>query len=186
MNKRIVSMIRKLSKTEQEISLTELAEEFQISQRTVRNDLNAINDLLTEQGLANLKLGRGGKVLLVTAKGYITLSEIADHMAVSRATVINDLDEIKAYIHTGNLEVHSHPNKGLSVEGTESDRRVFLLSLVNYNPDAAREDVVQKQIAVDEERNALLGKILYEQEHAHECFLSDSSFRKIQFLTYIP
>ena len=59
MNKRIVSMIRKLSKTEQEISLTELAEEFQISQRT------------------------------------------------------------------------------------ESDRRVFLLSLVNYNPDAAREDVVQ-------------------------------------------
>ena len=139
-------MIRKLSKTEQEISLTELAEEFQISQRTVRNDLNAINDLLTEQGLANLKLGRGGKVLresdfaeilesldekdfydyklskeerkkitsvlLVTAKGYITLSEIADHMAVSRATVINDLDEIKAYIHTGNLEVHFHPNKG--------------------------------------------------------------------------
>lgn len=43
--------------------------------------------------------------------------------------------------------------------------------------------MVQKQIAVDEERNALLGKILYEQEHAHECFLSDSSFRKIQFLS---
>lgn len=214
MNKRIVSIIRKLSRTEQEISLTELAEEFRISQRTVRNDLNAINDLLTEQGLKNLKLGRGGKVLresdfaeilesldekdfydyklskeerkkiasvlLVTAKGYITLSEIADHMAVSRATVINDLDEIKAYIHTGNLEVYSHPNKGLSVEGAESDRRVFLLGLVNYNPDAAREDVVQKQISVDEERNALLGKILYEQEHVHECFLSDSSFRKIQ------
>ena len=36
--------------------------------------------------------------------------------------------------------------------------------------------MVQKQIAVDEERNALPGKILYEQEHAHECFLSDSSF----------
>lgn len=53
-------MIRKLSKTEQEISLTELAEELQISQRTVRNDLNAINDLLTEQGLVNLKLRRGG------------------------------------------------------------------------------------------------------------------------------
>lgn len=214
MNKRIVSIIRKLSKTEQEISLTQLAEEFQISQRTVRNDLNAINDLLTEQGLANLKLGRGGRVLreedfseilksldekdfydyklskeerkkiasvlLVTAKNYITLSEIAEHMAVSRATVINDLDEIKAYIHTGNLEVQSHANKGLRVEGSESDRRVFLLSLVNYNPDAAKEDIVQKQIAVDGERTALLGKILYEQEHAHECFLSDSSFQKIQ------
>lgn len=214
MNKRIVSIIRKLSKTEQEISLKELAEEFQISQRTVRNDLNAINDLLTEQALTNLQLGRGGRilrqedfpeilksldekdfydyklskeerkkiasVLLVTASGYITLSEIAEHMAVSRATVINDLDEIKAYIHKGNLEVQSHPNKGLSVKGTESDRRIFLLGLVNYNPDAAREDIVQKQIAVDEEQNALIGKILSEQEHAHECFLSDSSFQKIQ------
>ena len=191
-------MIRKLSNTEQEISLTELAEEFQISQRTVRNDLNAINDLLTEQTLANIRLGKGGKilrqkdfpeilksldekdfydyklskeerkkiasVLLVTVSGYITLSEIAEHMAVSRATVINDLDEIKIYIHKGNLEVQSHPNKGLSVKGSESDRRVFLLGLVNYNPDAAREDIVQKQIAVNEEQNALIGKILSEQE----------------------
>lgn len=214
MNKRIVSMIRKLSLSEQEINLTELAEEFQISQRTVRNDLNAINDLLKEQGLTSLKLGKGGKilregdfseilesldekdfydyklskeerkkiasVLLVTAKGYITLSEIAEHMSVSRATVINDLDEIKEYIHKGNLEVNSHPNKGLSVTGTESDRRVFLLSLISFNPDAAREDIVQKQIAVDEEKKTLLGKILYEQEHVHECFLSDSSFHKIQ------
>lgn len=121
MNKRIVSMIRKLSKTEQEISLTELAEEFQISQRTVRNDLNAINDLLTEQGLANLKLGRGGKVLRE--------SDFAE--------ILESLDE-----------------KGF------------------YDYKLSKE-----------ERNALLGKILYEQEHAHECFLSDSSFRKIQFLS---
>lgn len=121
MNKRIVSMIRKLSKTEQEISLTELAEEFQISQRTVRNDLNAINDLLTEQGLANLKLGRGGKVLRE--------SDFAE--------ILESLDEKDFYD--------------------------YKLS--------------------KEERNALLGKILYEQEHAHECFLSDSSFRKIQFLS---
>lgn len=121
MNKRIVSMIRKLSKTEQEISLTELAEEFQISQRTVRNDLNAINDLLTEQGLANLKLGRGGKVLRE--------SDFAE--------ILESLDEKDFYD--------------------------YKLS--------------------KEERNALPGKILYEQEHAHECFLSDSSFRKIQFLS---
>ena len=118
MNKRIVSMIRKLSKTEQEISLTELAEEFQISQRTVRNDLNAINDLLTEQGLANLKLGRGGKVLRE--------SDFAE--------ILESLDEKDFYD--------------------------YKLS--------------------KEERNALLGKILYEQEHAHECFLRDSSFRKIR------
>lgn len=217
MNKRIVSMIQKLACLEQPLTLSELSEGFHISQRTVRNDLNTVNDLLKQQNLSRLKLGKGGailreedfpeilgsidekdfydyklskderkkiaSVLLVTTSEYITLSEIADHMAVSRATIINDLDDIKSYIRTGNLEVLSHPNKGLHVDGTESDRRVFLLGLVNYNPDAAREDVVQKQLRVDEERNELLGKILHEQEHVHESFLSDSSFQKIQ--TYL-
>lgn len=217
MNKRIVSMIQILADLGEMITLGELAAKFQVSQRTIRNDLNIVNDLLKEQDLNGITLGKGGlilreeefpevlncidekdfydyklskeerkkiaSVLLVTAPEYITLSEMADHMAVSRATIINDLDDIKMYIRTGNLEVVSHPNKGLRIEGAESDRRVFLLGLINYNLDAAREDVVQKQLKVDEERNALLGKILHEQEHVHESFLSDSSFQKIQ--TYL-
>lgn len=213
MNKRIVSIIQELSKPERCIHISGLAEKYTVSERTVRNDLNAINDILKKHGLTVVKLEKGGRivrdeqfleildfidekdfyayklskeerkkiasVLLISSLGFITLSEIADYMAVSRATVINDLEEIKSYIKKGNLEVHSHPNKGLRVEGTESDKRVFLVRLLNYNPEMADEDVVRKQIAVEEETRAVLNKILQEQEHVHESFLNDSSFQKI-------
>lgn len=213
MNKRIVSVIRELSRTEESINIAELSEKFKVSQRTVRNDLNAINDILKSHGLDILRLEKGGliireasfpsvlgyvdekdfydyklskeerkkiaSVLLITSPGFITLSEIADHMAVSRATVINDLDEIKAYIRKGGLEVHSHPNKGLQVEGIESDKRLFLMRLVSFSPEAASEDIVRKQISVDGETREILGKILYEQEHIHESFLNDSSFQRV-------
>lgn len=63
--------------------------------------------------------------LLVVSPGYITLSQIADHLMVSRVTIINDLDEIKGYISNGNFRVVSQPNRGLRVEGKESDKRLF-------------------------------------------------------------
>lgn len=210
-------MIQVLNQPEKNISIALLAEKYQISQRTVRNDLNSINDLLKIHHLEILKLEKGGKiirqedfsrllpyidekdfydyklskeerkkiasVLLIQAQGFITLSEIADYMAVSRATVIHDLDEIKAYIKSGNLEVCSHANKGLCVQGLESEKRFFLLRLIHYNPEAASEDVVRKQLGVDEETKEVLGKILYEQEHVQESFLNDFSFQKV--ITYL-
>lgn len=213
MNKRIVSIIRELSKPGKIMNIADLAEMFEVSERTVRNDLNAINDILKKHGLDIMTLKKGGRiirndnfpdildfvnekdfyayklskeerkkiasVLLISSPGFITLSDIADYMAVSRATVINDLEEIKNYIKKGNLEVHSHPNKGLRIEGTESDKRVFLVRLLNYNPETAAEDAVRKQIAVDEETRSVLNKILQEQEHVHESFLDDPSFQKI-------
>lgn len=213
MNKRIVSIIRKLSDSDRKISIAALADEFAVSQRTVRNDLNAVNDILKEHHLDTLELERGGmilrkknfsevlvyvdeqdfydyklskeerkkiaSVLLVTSSGFITLSDIADHMAVSRATVINDLDEIKAYMKGGKLEVQSHPNKGLCVEGTERNRRLFLLRLVSVFPDMASEDIVQKQFTIEEHVKQVLSRILSEQEQVHESILRDSSFKKM-------
>ena len=68
--------------------------------------------------------------MLINSSGYITLSAIADSLFVSRATIINDLDGIKEYIKKGKLEVISHPNKGLRIEGKESDKRQFLMKIV--------------------------------------------------------
>lgn len=213
MNKRIVSIIQELSQPEKCVNIANLAEKFEVSERTVRNDLNAINDILKNHKLDIMRLKKGGQIiredtfpnilgfidekdfyayklskeerkkiasaLLISSAGFITLSDIADYMAVSRATVIHDLEEIKNYIKSGNLEVRSHPNKGLRIEGTESDKRIFLVRLFNYNPEMADEDVVRKQVAVQEETREVLNKILQEQEHVHESFLTDSSFQKI-------
>lgn len=212
MNKRTVSIIHELCDT-QENTIAGLAEKFQVSQRTIRNDLNLISDLLKENDLPVLELKRGGVIcipggaaqihsllseedfyeyklskeerkkiasaMLVDATGYLTLSAIADALFVSRATVIADLDEIKSFIKKGHLEVLSHPNKGLRVEGKESDKRIFLMSLFETGQQKPGSDIMEKQFCEPDEIQSLIEKILHEQEHFHKSYLTDDSFEKI-------
>ena len=56
MNKRIVEMILMLSESKGSVSLEQLAERFEVSQRTVRNDINEISSLLKKKGLHELHL----------------------------------------------------------------------------------------------------------------------------------
>lgn len=64
MNKRTVSMIHELCDSK-ENSLEKLAEKFQVSQRTIRNDLNLINDLLKENSLGAVELMKGGIIQIL-------------------------------------------------------------------------------------------------------------------------
>lgn len=217
MKKRTVSIIHELIQNKNTCTIAGLAEKFSVSQRTIRNDLNGICDILRENQLQELTLGSGGLVisgddfekirqftgeedlysyklskdeririasaLLVNSSEYITLSTIAESLFVSRATIINDLNGIKEYISKGNLEVLSHPNKGLRVEGKESDKRLFLMRLNGESFESGASDIageiVSKQISVQAGNKITLQKILNEQEHNHNCFLTDDSFDKI-------
>lgn len=212
MNKRTNEIIKHLC-SEKKWTIEQLAQIFSVSQRTIRNDLNLINDSLKEHALGMIQLGRGGRIIcqddfseiwkylsendfyeyklskeerkqiasamLVCTSGYITLSAIADELVVSRATIIHDLDEIKEFIQSRNLKVISHPNKGLRVEGKESDKRIFLMQLGQVDFEQLKQDFMLNQVNVDETALSILEKILYEQEHLHQCFLNDVSFQKI-------
>lgn len=214
MKKRTLSIIHELSAPGKKISISGLAEQFGVSQRTIRNDLNTINEALNENQLPELKLISGGQiirdvsfekilsfvsegdfyvyklskeervwvaaVLLVNSAEYTTLSAIADQLFVSRATVINDLEEIKSCVRQGGLEVLSHPSRGLRVQGQESDKRVFLLQAVDMKPDTAWQELVSGQVHVPEETREVIQKIVTEQEHHHKSYLTDDSFRKVQ------
>lgn len=207
MNKRIISIIYELCTPQPDITISRLAEEYKVSPRTVRNDLNAISDLLRENHLSGLRLKSGGVVcreddfekilpflsdrdfytyklskeervrvsaaLLVNSQGYMTLSAIADSLFVSRTTVINDLDDIKKYVKAGSLSVFSHPNKGLRVDGLESDKRIFLMK------QADRCDPARRQVSVQAGDRILIQKILNEQERVHDSFFTDGSFQEI-------
>lgn len=214
MNKRLVSIIYELSNLEKVISIDYLAKLFKVSSRTIRNDLNTINDILKEHDQPLIELKNGGKIirtqsfssilelisagdyysyklskderkriaaaLLINSPGYITLSTIADNLFVSRATVINDLEGIKKYIRSGNLEVHSHPNKGLRVEGKESDKRLFLMKIAQYKNDGNQsDDVVSRHISIQAGNKITIQKIVYEQEHVHKSYLTDDAFDNI-------
>lgn len=208
MNERMIEIIRLL--LERDCTVQELSNHFQVSQRTIRNDLHTINDWLKSNGLDYLDLQRGGVIvkeesfglaqdyleemnmnsyhlskeerkgivsaLLINSQGYITLSNIAEHLMVSRVTVINDLPDIKEYISKGNLKVISQPNRGLRVEGKESDKRIFLMKLLKSKD---KKELLSKYISVQAGDRFILRKIVMEQEQVHNNYLTDYSFDQL-------
>lgn len=213
MNQRITEIVRLINETEG-IRISELAEQFQVSQRTIRNDLKEINSLLQSSQMQKLTLRHGGQIIapegfeqllpsvmpgdlytyklsreerkrvaaaiLVSSSEFTTLNEIAEQLFVSRATIINDLDEIKAFVQEGHLEVLSYPNKGLQVSGRETDKRFFLMKLLSGTGDTKDgTDIVAHHISVQAGNRVIIQKIINEQEHRHQSFLTDASFRDI-------
>lgn len=57
--KRTVSIIHELIGNKELMTLSELAEKFEVSQRTIRNDLKLINELLKEMDLGKIRLVGG-------------------------------------------------------------------------------------------------------------------------------
>lgn len=149
------------------------------------NDFAGIAEITSGGDFYDYKLSKEERkriaaALLINSSEHITLSTIAENLFVSRATVINDLDSIKKFIKKGNLEVLSHPNKGLRVDGLESDKRIFLMKLSETRDDpAALKDVVSRHISAQAGNRIVLRKILSEQEHVYKSFLTDDSFQKI-------
>lgn len=215
MNQRSTEIVQLLSKEKDEITVSGFAEYFQVSQKTIRNDLKEINSILNQNKREEVLINSGGKInppgnfkeslpillegdlysyrlskeerkqvasaMIVNSVDYITLATIADHLFVSRATVINDLKDIKAFIREGNLEVVSHANKGLRIEGSESKKREFLFNILR--PSLCLYDnhknVVAKHVSVQAGDSSVIQKILGEQEQRYKKYLDDNSFREI-------
>lgn len=215
MNQRSTKIVQLLSKEKDEITVSGFAEYFQVSQKTIRNDLKEINGVLKENKKKEIVIKSGGKIkipenfeeslplliegnlntyklskeerkeiaaaMIVNSTGYITLATIADCLLVSRATVINDLKKIKEFIRQGNLDVSSHANKGLLIEGAESDKRKFLFRLLSPSicTYENQKSVVAEYVNVQAGDQNVIQKILSEQERRYKKHLSDQSFREI-------
>ena len=83
-------------------------------------------------------------------------------------------------IRGGNLEVISHPNKGLRVEGKESDKRLFLMKQeCSQESSNDMKNVADKYIGIQAGEKITIQKIVGEQEHFHKCFSAHDSFQKI-------
>ena len=117
--------------------------------------------------------------LLIGSAGYITLGTIADALFVSRATIIADLDDIKDFVKDGNLRVTSHSNKGLRVEGPESEKRWFLYRLSAFKIQSASSGQSTPVVNVQAGDAITIRKIVSEQEKVHRRYLSDQSYLMI-------
>lgn len=213
MNQRTMNIVRRFAAAREEITLEQLAEEYGVSSRTIRNDLNEISQQLQQKGSEGLSLKKGGIVqlpegfagkaaqlleadfyeyklskeervavacaVLVNAVGYVTLSDLAELLVVSRATVINDLNDIKDFIRQGGMEVKSHPNRGLIVVGKEQQRRSFLLRMLTEAENSKGSSAVLERVRLRKGDPITLQKIVREQERKYQQTFTDASFRWI-------
>lgn len=214
MNKRITEIVSELAERPEGNTLASLAEAHGVSQRTIRNDLNSINDFLVEQDIPTLDLGPGGAVivregfdrapvalsrqdpaayhlskeerrvaaaaLLVSLPGYTTLATLAESLFVSRATIISDLAAIKRCIADAGLEVSSHSNRGLLVQGPESVKRNFLLDIADVDLATREANAPSRPMTYLRAGDAVtLQKIVTEQERVHGFRLAESSFVRV-------
>lgn len=218
MKKRSKEILDLLAKKKNDYTISTLATKFEVSERTIRNDIKDINDYLKEQEITPIRFGSNGLIvieedidqagdttdqedlytyklskeerrmlaaaILINTKEHITLSQIADMLYVSRATIINDLDGVKSMLESGKLKVISHSNKGLRLEGLEGDKRLFLLKLMSVGSNGIKESStirtflkgLNMEIRMSEDERRNLQKIINEQEHAYGRFMTDESF----------
>lgn len=225
MNKRSREILSQLiTKTEysQTISIQDLAEMFKVSSRTIRYDIEQINDYLKENHLQPLNLGKQGvintqaditkareslseegfysfklsreervcfsAVMMICSDDYITLSEIADQLFVSRSTIIQDLEHIKSFFRERHLYVLSHSNKGLLLEGREIDKRNLLIDMIQSENSIFKVEPIfqhltqclSENLKIDLEDISMIEKIINEAEHIYGRFLTDQSFVQLR------
>lgn len=155
----------------------------------IENDMKKVKELEDGSDFYTYRLSKEERkilaaAILVQTRDHITLSNIAEMLYVSRATIINDLGGVKSFLETGNLHVISHSNKGLRLEGSEGDRRLFLLRIMSVGANEVQEDSAIRsfmkglgmEFDLPEEDRRRLQRIINEQEHAYGRFLTDASF----------
>lgn len=156
-------------------------------------DIGAAAAHLEEETFYSVKLSKEDRlvftaVLLICANGYITLNDVADALYVSRSTVVQDLDQTKRFFRENHLILISHVNKGLLLEGRESDKRMLLFRLIRSSTIVFHSQPVTQHLVnsiagitpLEPEERAGLEKLLNEAEHTHGRYLTDSSFNQLR------
>ncbi len=138
-----------------EVKISDLAEQYHVSERTIRSDLEEIDYFLRENNCsAMMEKNRGtvaikrdsnvtmliyqmineSKVVtasyspderlleifyfLVTAKEPVKLENLAEHLLVSKSTVVKDLDRLKAIYQSYDLQFQGN-HEGMEISGKE-------------------------------------------------------------------
>lgn len=82
-------MIQELSEQEKCVNISDLAEKYEVSERTVRNDLNTINDILRKHKLDMVKLEKGGQI--IRGDGFsdvLSYIQLFERQNIAETTVI--------------------------------------------------------------------------------------------------
>lgn len=178
---RIVNIASTLLSTKQPVTIDAIAEELNVSNRTIRYDLKKLEEIVESVGLTLYKKTGVGisivgpedkkiklvkkvsesltsnipfspqdrknyilRKLIMLGQSNICITEIANELFVSRATVYKDLTFVEEWLANYNLKVVKE--EGLSVFGKEDDLRNAIASLLTlYNVHSVVENILRDE-----------------------------------------
>ena len=124
-------------------------------------------------------------MILLNAKGYITVEQLKETIGVSRTTLLRGLPEIKKWFEENRMELISQVHKGYIVNVSELELRKGILKLLEVNAD---DNEYETGYCLGAFWNLLLHQMdklnvysdmkqmIIQQEEALQSFLSDFSF----------
>ena len=161
LNKRMLLIIEYLINNNGKGILKEMVDFIDMSERTIRYDIDKINEFLLDnkagevikkpkgeielfnpQRVKNYLLENFHKIFFleyrdlsilisILFKGKINISHLCEKFDLSRTTIKNDLKGIKKVLSKYNLELIISPKKGLLLKGREEDVRRLQLKILN-------------------------------------------------------
>lgn len=177
LNKKCIEILQYLIKRNDYVKTEELAEIYNVTERSIRYNVDKIESFLVKNGFKYLdrKHNMGVRILNEEGldeflKGFIkaptpfkynyskeerfkyivskvlqsddpvNISELQNSLCVSKNTVLKELDEIEEWLKRRNLSLIRKPRVGISVEGSEYDKRKTIIELVSET--VSTEDIL--------------------------------------------
>lgn len=106
----------------------------------VRVDVHAFEKFICEHTFYTYFLSKNERaavlvMILLNAKGYVTVEQLKETIGVSRTTLLRDLPEIKKRFEENKMELISQVHRGYIVNVPELDVRKGILKLLEVNGD---------------------------------------------------
>ncbi|MGL5656641.1 MAG: BglG family transcription antiterminator [Fusobacteriaceae bacterium] len=147
-------------KNNEEITLKEISEKFNISQRNIRYEIEKMNEYLLQNNYEKIEIEKGilkssiwnkiiellevedtyalsseerkySLILKTLLEREINQKKLAEELDVSLTTIKSHLKEIKSFLESYNIQLIIKPKKGLELIGEEESIRGALLKLIN-------------------------------------------------------
>lgn len=142
------------------ITMKTLAQHFSLSERSIRYDLDGINETLQREKLSPIEKDSQGKLALLQPEavqhyldslqsvlpsgdarrkkllaiiaftGTVNLTKASKELQVSRGSIKNDIEKIKKKLDQSHLKLVQCHKKGLALTGKESDIRALQLQMI--------------------------------------------------------
>ena len=166
MRKRSTEILQRLIADEKmTFTLSSLAAEYNVTERTLRNDIKEINEFLRVQAVERLTFDVEGHIerphnfnaleleqaiynmgaydykfsgderqiyiitTLLMNDGITTMQTLAENLSISRATILNDFEGLRARLKKYDLELFSDAGKGITVRCAPGEKVKILVDV---------------------------------------------------------